>query len=57
MLSLSVPVKEKLFAFMDKNKIGLIDFPNFLDAIQLTSITVKKPNLEDNFDWEQGIIE
>ena len=42
---------------MDKNKIGLIDFPNFLDAIQLTSITVKKPNLEDNFDWEQGIIE
>ena len=32
-LPLSPPIKEKLFAFIDQNKIGLIDFPNFLEAI------------------------
>jgi Ca2+-binding EF-hand superfamily protein len=32
-LTLSVPIKEKLFAIMDVNKIGLVDYPNFLELI------------------------
>ncbi len=32
-LTLSVPIKEKLFALMDKNQIGLVDYPSFLEII------------------------
>jgi Ca2+-binding EF-hand superfamily protein len=56
-LTLSIPIKEKIFAIMDKNKIGLIDYPNFLEIIQLSSANTKKQGCEDNFDWENGIIE
>lgn len=57
-LTLSVPVKEKFFALMDKNKIGLVDYPNFLEVIQLSSANkLKKTDMSDNFDWENGIID
>lgn len=57
-LTLSVPVKEKIFALMDKNKIGLVDYPNFLEVIELSSANrLKKGDFSDNFDWENGIIE
>jgi Ca2+-binding EF-hand superfamily protein len=36
-LTLSVPIKEKLFALMDKNEIGLVDYANFLRVIKLTT--------------------
>ena len=43
---------------MDKNKIGLVDYPNFLEVIQLSSANrLKKGNCNDNFDWENGIID
>lgn len=42
---------------MDKNKIGLIDYPNFLEIIQMSSANTKKQGCEDNFDWENGVIE
>ena len=32
-LTLSIPIKEKLFALMDKNQIGLVDYPSFLENI------------------------
>ena len=38
---------------MDKNEIGMVDYPNFLEVIQIT--TAKKlevSGLSDNFDWE-----
>lgn len=58
-MTLSVPIKEKLFAIMDKHKIGLIDYPNFLEVIQLSTANMKKIGAvhEDNFDWENGIID
>jgi len=57
-MTLSLPVKEKFFAFMDKNQIGLIDYPTFLDIMQTSSVNhLKKNNLSDNFDWENSIIE
>lgn len=43
---------------MDKNKIGLVDYSNFLEVIQITSANkLKKGDFSDNFDWENGIIE
>ena len=32
-VTLSQPVKEKIFALMDANDIGMVDYPNFLDVI------------------------
>jgi Ca2+-binding EF-hand superfamily protein len=55
---LSVPIKEKLFALMDKNQIGLVDYPNFLEIINLSSaFKINKGQYNDNFDWENDVIE
>ena len=52
-----MPIKEKLFALMDKNQIGLVDYPSFLEVINLsTAYKLQKQN-DDNFDWENGVIE
>lgn len=57
-MSLSLPVKEKLFAFLDKNQIGMVDYPSFLDIMQCTTAAkMKKDGLSDSFDWENSIIE
>lgn len=32
-IKFSQPIKEKLFALMDKNNIGLVDYPNFLEVV------------------------
>lgn len=57
-LTLSLPVKEKLFALMDKNEIGLVDYPNFLDIINLSSAKkLTNSTMNDNFDWENNVIE
>jgi len=57
-MSLSHPVKEKFFALMDKNKIGLVDYQNFLDIIQATGASkIKKNDFSDSFDWENSVIE
>jgi hypothetical protein len=53
-----VPVKEKMFGLMDKNSIGLVDYPSFLEVINLSSANkLKKGQFNDNFDWENGIID
>jgi hypothetical protein len=55
---LSAPIKEKVFAMMDMNKIGLVDYPHFLEVIQLSSAKkLSKGDGGDNFDWEEGVIE
>jgi hypothetical protein len=33
-MQLSLPIKERFFAFMDKKKIGLVDYDIFLSVIQ-----------------------
>lgn len=44
---------------MDKNEIGLVDYPNFLEVINLSSAYKLNKNggLNDNFDWENDVIE
>ena len=39
---------------MDKSSIGLINYQQFLDVLRLQQID--KQALEDNFDWESGVI-
>jgi Ca2+-binding EF-hand superfamily protein len=57
-LTLSAPIKEKVFSLMDMNKIGLVDYPHFLEVIQLSSAKkLSKGDGGDNFDWEEGVIE
>jgi len=57
-IRLSGPVKEKLFALMDKQGMGLVDYPNFLEILPLSSAS-KAPGagVEDNFNWEQNILQ
>lgn len=51
-------MKEKLFGLMDKNSIGLVDYPSFLEVINLSSANrLSKGHLNDNFDWENNIID
>ena len=51
-------MKEKLFALMDKNQIGLVDYPNFLEVINLSSAyKLSNGNMGDNFDWENEVID
>ncbi len=43
---------------MDKNEIGLVDYPNFLEVINLSSAKkLSKGALNDNFDWENAVID
>ena len=47
-----------MFGLMDKNGIGLVDYPSFLEVINLSSANkLSKAHLNDNFDWENGVIE
>jgi len=52
---LSVPVKEQIYALMDKNSIGLISYDQFLEVLRQENLD--KSAIEDNFDWEQETIE
>ncbi len=43
---------------MDKNQIGLVDYPNFLEIIQMSPANkINKAKFNDNFDWENDVIE
>lgn len=53
--NLSVPIKEQIFTIMDKNNTGLISYEQFLEVLRQENL--EKKTVEDNFDWEQGIIE
>lgn len=42
---------------MDKQSIGLVDYPNFLEVLQLSSASgPKAKGVQDNFNWEQNVI-
>ena len=49
-------VKEKLFALMDQNNIGLVEYNSFLEILQITQVSKPKVTVPDNFDWEEKIV-
>lgn len=53
-LQLSEPIKEQIYSLMDKASIGMINYTQFLDVLRLQNI--EKQAVEDNFDWESGVI-
>ena len=53
-IRLSQPIKEQLYALMDKTNIGLISYDQFLEVLRLQNI--EKKAIEDNFDWENSVI-
>ena len=57
-MTLSLPVKEKFFSFMDKKHIGVVDYPTFLEVIQSSAVSdIKRNNFTDSFDWENSIVD
>ena len=44
---------------MDHNEIGLVDYPNFLKIINLSSANRlnNKGAMHDTFDWEYDVID
>jgi len=42
---------------MDKNEIGLVDYPNFLEIINISPANKISKKSNDNFDWENDVIE
>ena len=55
-IKLSPLVKEQLFALMDVNKIGMVDYDAFLATLKKTAVSAKVIRVNDNFDWEYEII-
>jgi Ca2+-binding EF-hand superfamily protein len=56
-IKLSPLVKEQLFALMDVNKIGMVDYESFLAALKKTAVSVKVIRVNDNFNWEYEMIQ
>jgi Ca2+-binding EF-hand superfamily protein len=53
-IQLSQEAKDGLFAIMDKQGIGIIDYPKFLAVLKNTEIDEIKH--QDNWGWENGVI-
>mmetsp|Transcript_28903 Transcript_28903/g.27806 ORF Transcript_28903/g.27806 Transcript_28903/m.27806 type:complete len:158 (+) Transcript_28903:3046-3519(+) len=55
-LKLSQPLKEKLFAKMDKLSIGLVAYENFLEVLRTTTATQIHESVADSFAFEMAAI-
>ena len=53
---LSQPAKDGFFAFIDKQKIGIIDMKTFLRYISKSIVQKMQPVTEDDWDWELEIL-
>ena len=56
-VKLSPYVKEQLFALMDVNKIGMVDYNSFLSVMKRTAVSPPEVRVEDNFNWEYEMID
>ena len=52
---ISDPVKLGLFAYIDRQKVGLIDFETFAEVLKYSDIKSTKTN--DSWDWENNVID
>lgn len=55
-IKLSPYIKEQLFALMDVNKIGMVDYEAFLETLKRTAVSAPKVRVEDNFNFEYEMI-
>jgi len=56
-VKLSPIVKERLFALMDSNKIGMVDYQAFLEVLKMTPVSIKTAKVADNFNWEYEMVQ
>jgi Ca2+-binding EF-hand superfamily protein len=52
-VSLSPIIKQQLFALMDVNGIGMVDYESFLEVMNLKSVSKPKAIVADTFNWEE----
>ena len=59
MIKFSQEVKEQFFAYMDIQKLGMIDYKNFLTTLNKTVYNKysKSMNQGDNWSWEDEALE
>jgi Ca2+-binding EF-hand superfamily protein len=55
-IKLSQPAKDGFFAYLDKQKIGLVDPKDVLKILKKTAIDKNIDVTEDNFDWQNDVI-
>jgi len=56
-IKLSQPTKDGLFAYIDKRKIGMIGYDEILKILKRSVIDNKVEVSEDNFDWQENLIQ
>ena len=56
-VKLSPYIKEQLFAYMDVNKIGMVDYESFWNTMKQTAVSPPVIRVEDNFNWEYEMID
>ena len=54
--SVAQVVKEKLFALMDVQGIGLVVYDSFLETLQQSAASRPKVRVSDGFEWEEDLI-
>lgn len=55
-MRLSQPVKEGLFSYFDRQKVGLIDYPTFLRIMNKVLFMKEVRTKDDNWDWQEEVI-
>lgn len=50
-IAFSEPVIKGLFAFMDRQHIGMVDFNNYFKVMKKSVLDTLQEGHEDNFDW------
>ena len=55
-LQLSIPIKEKIFATIDTNGIGLLTYEAFSDFVSRGARAKSDTRTFDNFNWEEHIV-
>lgn len=55
-MRLSQPVKEGLFSYFDRQKVGLIDYPTFLRIMNKVLFMKEVRTRDDNWDWQEEVI-
>ncbi len=56
-MRLSQPIKEGLFSYFDRQKIGLIDYQQFLKVMKKVLFIKEIRTTEDNWKWQEEVID
>lgn len=49
-------IKEGFFSYLDNMRIGMVDYPRFLNVMKKAQAENMMGELEDNWEWQNKII-